>query len=180
MDTVLFTRDGLTCALASPADLCAIQAMFSSLVSHMNQTGITIWNAVYPNEVFPEDIEENRLYVVRCGGDIAAVFALLEPFADPARSTVEWSEETDSAMYLYRLGVAVEHLGKGYACAAVEFAKAIVRAKGYKYLRLFAVDTNTPAVNLYLKNGFRKAVGTRIDDISTDEFLIESGFEVKV
>ena len=173
-------ENGVVCRLAEECDLDEIRALFTSLVRHMNTTGVTIWNDVYPNEEFPRDIAERRLYVLEKGGGIIAAFALLEPFKDTAKSTVRWTEDGEDALYLYRLGVNADHLGKGYACLAMDYAKAITRARGRKYLRLYVVDTNTPAVKLYAKTGFIKAPGTRCDDVATDVLLIESGFEARV
>lgn len=170
---------GISCRLAEPSDLDAIRGLFTRIVAHMRAGGLMIWNDVYPNEVFPEDIEKQRLYLLRDGDTLVGAFALLEPFRDPARSTVKWENDGAGAMYLYRLGIAPELTRKGYADSAVDFAKEITRRRGYEYLRLFAVDTNKPAVSLYAKKGFRKAHGVRIDDVATDEVLIESGYEIR-
>ena len=175
-----YQENGIDCRLAEEGDLAEIQRVFKGIVAHMNATGVTIWNDVYPNDVFPEDIEARRLYLLTKNGEIVAAFALLEPFKDTAKSTVRWTEDGEDALYLYRLGVNADHLGKGYACLAMDYAKAITRARGRKYLRLYVVDTNTPAVKLYAKTGFITAPGTRCDDVATDVLLIESGFEARV
>lgn len=58
-------------------------------------------------------------------------------------------------------------------------AIALAKDKGTKYLRLFVVDINKPAINFYLKNGFKQVDGIyeeRIDDFVLSEY----GFEIKV
>ena len=173
-------EDGLVCRMAEENDLPELYRVFTQIVAHMNASGVTIWNDVYPNSVFPEDIAEKRLYLLTKEDKIVAAFALLEPFIDTAKSTVKWKEDSNDALYLYRLGVNTDCLGKGYACIAIDFAKAITKAKGRRYVRLFVVDTNIPAVRLYEKTGFTKAPGVRCDDVATDKLLIESGFEAEV
>lgn len=48
---------------------------------------------------------------------------------------------------------------------------------GAEYLRLFVVDINEPAINLYVKNGFKKAEGVYDEVIDDDLVLHEYGFE---
>lgn len=58
-------------------------------------------------------------------------------------------------------------------------AMQLAKQKGAKYLRLFVVDINKPAINLYLKNGFNQVDGIyeeRIDDF----VLYEYGFEIEI
>ncbi|HBC92713.1 MAG TPA: GNAT family N-acetyltransferase, partial [Pelotomaculum sp.] len=48
------------------------------------------------------------------------------------------------------------------------------------YLRLFVVDINVPAINLYLRNGFRQVDGIYEEKIDDNFTLREYGFEIKV
>ena len=48
-----------------------------------------------------------------------------------------------------------------------------------EYLRLFVVDINKPAINLYIKNGFQKADGIYDEIIGGDIILHELGFEIE-
>ena len=59
-------------------------------------------------------------------------------------------------------------------------AIAIARYKGAKYLRLFVVDINQPAINLYIKNGFKRAEGIYDEIIDHNLTLHEYGFERQV
>ena len=61
--------------------------------------------------------------------------------------------------YLDRLGVNKEYSNKGIDSYMLNKAKDISRNLGAEYLRLFVVDINKPAINLYIKNGFNKAKG---------------------
>ena len=48
-----------------------------------------------------------------------------------------------------------------------------------EYLRLFVVDENYPAINLYKKTGFEKVDGIYDEVINNDFVLHEFGFEIK-
>ena len=49
-----------------------------------------------------------------------------------------------------------------------------------EYLRLFVVDINKPAIQLYVKNGFRKVEGV-YEEVFEDGFVLrEYGYEIKV
>ena len=53
------------------------------------------------------------------------------------------------------------------------------REMGAEYLRLFVVDENYPAINLYKKTGFEKVDGI-YDEVIDDDFVLhEFGFEIK-
>lgn len=61
----------------------------------------------------------------------------------------------------------------------LKHAMKLSKQRSAKYLRLFAVDINKPAINLYLKNGFNHVDGIyeeRIDDF----VLYEYGFEIEL
>jgi len=49
-----------------------------------------------------------------------------------------------------------------------------------KYLRLFVVDINKPAIKVYLKNGFRQVDGLYEERVDAELILREYGFEIKV
>lgn len=55
-------------------------------------------------------------------------------------------------------------------------AKEVAKTFGAEYLRLFVVDVNIPATQLYEKNGFLKA-----DGVYDEAFVLhEFGYEIKL
>lgn len=59
-------------------------------------------------------------------------------------------------------------------------AREVARILGFEYLRLFVVDINIPAIQLYEKNGLTKAEGF-YDEVFDDGFVLhEYGYEIKV
>lgn len=84
------------------------------------------------------------------------------------------------AMYIDRLGVNVKYMKMGIGSLMIAKAKEITRTLGAEYLRLFVVDINEPAIELYHKNNFVKVNGV-YDEVFDDGFVLhEFGYEIKV
>ena len=65
----------------------------------------------------------------------------------------------------------------GIGSYMLEKAKETAKSLGAEYLRLFAVDINEPAIQLYIKNGFTRVNGVYDEVIDDDLILHEYGFE---
>lgn len=59
-------------------DLPQLQVMYEAIIAHMYAQQICIWDAVYPCICFPEDIKQERMYVLQKDARILAAFALCE------------------------------------------------------------------------------------------------------
>lgn len=81
-------------------------------------------------------------------------------------------------MYLDRLGVNINYSRKGIGSLMLKKAKETAKNLGAEYLRLFVVDINEPAIQLYIKNGFTRVTGVYDEVIDDDLILYEYGFEV--
>lgn len=139
--------------LANLNDLPNLKIVYEKIIDHMDKSNIRIWDEIYPCEFFGDDIENNRLYVLENNKEIASAFALCN--SNAGADYVKWENNHDNALYIDRLGVNV------------------------KYLRLFVVDINYPAINLYIKNGFKKVDGIFDEIIDDDLVFHEFGFEIK-
>jgi len=93
---------------------------------------------------------------------------------------VKWENAHDKALYLDRFGVNVDYSGRGIGSIMLKHAITLTKQKNAKYLRLFVVDINKPAINVYLKNGFRQVDGIYEERIDDDLILREYGFEIEV
>ena len=164
--------------LAAVQDLQELKEMYQRIVKDMNDNGIQIWDEIYPCEFLEEDIEKNQLYVFSNGSEMLAAFALCDQSA--GEEAIKWMDREGKAFYLERLGVNPEHGKKGIGSQMVRKAKEIARAHGGSCLRLFVADTNRPAVQLYIKNGFVKAEGV-YDEVFEDGFVLhEYGYEIEL
>lgn len=163
--------------LANMDDLPRLKAVYGELVDAMHANNIQIWDAIYPCEFLSEDIAHNRLYMLEENEEIASAFALCT--ANAGAGYVEWEDKQAKAAYIDRFGVNVKFSRKGIGSMMLAKAIAIAREKGFGYLRLFVVDINKPAINLYGKNGFARVDGF-FDQIINDELILhEFGYEIK-
>ena len=87
-------------------DLPQLQVMYEAIIAHMYAQQICIWDAVYPCICFPEDIKQERMYVLQKDARILAAFALCEH--NKGEQHVDWHLSGQKALYLDRLGVHVD------------------------------------------------------------------------
>ncbi|MDP4144064.1 MAG: GNAT family N-acetyltransferase [Bacillota bacterium] len=165
--------------LANMNDLSKLKAVYRNIIDNMIRNNIPIWGEFYPCEVFSDDIENNHLYLLVEGhDDIVAAFALCE--SNAGESYVKWENVNDKAVYLDRLGVNVNYSRRGIGGIMLKHAITLAKQKNAKYLRLFVVDINKPAINVYLKNGFKQVDGIYEERINDELVLREYGFEIEV
>lgn len=164
--------------LAGIDDLPQIKSIYKKIVNHMNENNISIWDEIYPSEFFYEDIRNNHLYILVEEHDIVAVFALCE--SSSGENNVVWENKYAKGLYIDRFGVNVNYLRRGIGSKMLNKAAELARDKGVEYLRLFVVDINEPAIQLYLKNGFKRVEGIYNEIIDDELVLREYGFEKRI
>lgn len=164
--------------LAVMQDLEPLKCVYKEIIKNMNENGIQIWDDIYPCEFLEDDIKNNRLYLLTNKNEIISVFALCD--INTGENAVEWKDKYAKAMYIDRLGVNMKHSKKGIGSFMIAKAKEIAKTSGAEYLRLFVVDINEPAIQLYHKNNFLKANGV-YHEVFDDGFVLhEFGYEVKI
>lgn len=163
--------------LAVIEELSQLKKMYKDIIRNMEEHDINIWDDIYPCEFLAEDIKHNRLYLLTDQNEIISAFALCNANADSHQVT--WSDNQAKALYIDRLGVNTAYLNKGMGLLTLEKASELTNNKGFDYLRLFVVDENIPAINLYKKAGFQQAGGVYDEVIDDDLTLHEFGFELK-
>ena len=115
---------------------------------------------------------------MRDNNEIVSAFVLCD--SNPGESCIEWKENHGGVLYLDRLGVNVNYLRKGMGSLMLEKAKETAKILGAQYLRLFVVDINVPAIQLYSKNGFTQAAGIYDEAVDEDCVLHEYGYEIEL
>ena len=159
-------------------DLPRLKTMYQQIVKNMEKRGIFIWDDIYPSDFFAEDIEKQRLYVLTDHEEIISAFALCDTNA--GEKAIQWKEPNAKALYIDRLGVDTQYSRKGIGSLMLAKAKEIAKAAGAEYIRFFVVDINEPAIRLYIKTGFLKAIGI-YDEVFDDGFVLhEYGYEAKL
>jgi ribosomal protein S18 acetylase RimI-like enzyme len=163
--------------LAEKNDLPQLKTMYEEIIDNMNKNNIQIWNEIYPCELFQDDINNKSLYILTENDDIIAAFALCE--SNDGEGHLKWRNIEEKALYIDRFGVNANYLRKGIGGRMLKNAMKLAKQMDAKYLRLFVADVNKPAINLYLKNGFKRVDGIyqeRIDDF----VLVQYGFEIEI
>lgn len=155
-----------------------LKEVYEKIIADMDKKGIKIWDEYYPVQNFKDDIAREELYILLDGIKIVSAVALCS--SDEGEDSMQWENSSAKAVYLSRFGVNVDYLGKGYGQLMLELAKQQAKKLGYEYIRLFVVDKNTPAINLYLKCGYKKVEGIYRKTIDNGFPLEEYGFELKI
>lgn len=155
-----------------------IREFYGKIISDLNFKNIPVWDDVYPARCFEEDIASERFYLVFEEKALVSAFVLLE--SCKGERAVTWADDEAKSLYLYRLGVDPDVLRSGIGTRTMRIAEDISREKGAEYLRLFVVDFNIPAEQMYLKCGYSKAVGKYTDVFDGGVMLTEYGYEIKL
>lgn len=163
--------------LATEKDLSELHALFASITQKLDSENICIWDEVYPNCAFPDDIKRESLFVLEDDGRLISAFALCEPQED--EGSIVWENPDAKGIYLYRFGVSPDCLNKGIGTYMLKEAERIAKERGGEYLRLLVVDYNTPAICFYEKNGYGKAEGYYVKD-QDGLILKEYGYELNL
>lgn len=163
--------------LATISDLPELEIMYKNIVQQMNFYHLEIWDNIYPCNFLGKDIEAENFYVMLDTEEIVGGFALLP--SNNEISGIQWTA-SDKVMYLERLGVNVKWMRKGYASRLIKKAQAVAYQNGAEYLRLIVSDINTPAINLYFKNNFKRAPGIYTQIIEDGPTLKELGMEIEL
>ena len=159
-------------------DLPQLKDMYKRIIKDMNEQNIQIWDDIYPCEFFEDDIKNNQLYILLNNGEIVSAFVLSD--TNSGETAVEWNDNHAKAVYIDRLGVNIKYLKKDLGSLMLDKAKEIAKTLNAEYLRLFVVDINIPAIQLYTKKEFIKVIGV-YNEIFDDGFVLhEHGYEIKL
>lgn len=161
---------------ARQADLPQLNGVYRAVIRHMEQGGLKIWDEIYPCCCFPQDIAEERLFLLRDGEALAGAFALCGECQGGAG--MQWADPSGRALYLERLAVAPAYLGRGLGGRLLREAAGLARTARACALRLLVVDTNQPAIRLYRKNGWKQVEGGYDLELEGCAPLHELGFEL--
>ncbi len=163
--------------LATEKDLPEISRLFSAITKKLDSENICIWDEIYPDCAFPDDIKRKSLFVLGEDEKLVSAFALCEPMED--EGSIVWENPEAKGVYLFRFGVAPDCLKKGIGAYMLREAEKIAKERGGEYLRLLVVDYNIPAIKFYEKNGYIKAGGFYVKD-QDGLILKEYGYEKRL
>lgn len=144
---------------ATENDIIPVAELYEEMLCHEERTvKYTSWRrGVYPTVATAKkafDLES--LYVFEENGEILGS-VILDKLQPPEYLNIKWETDAsaEQALVIHTLCVKPEYAGSGIGSAMVKFAKELALALGCITVRLGTSDTNTPAMHLYEKNGFR-------------------------
>ncbi len=159
-------------------ELGTVQEVYRGICKRMRANGVALWDEEYPCEYLEQDVENDRLYALMDEGEILSAFALCA--VNEGEEEIAWMEDTEAVRYVNRFGVNAAHAGRGIGQLMLEKAREEARRQGARYLRLFVVDFNVPAIRLYEKDGFLKAEGYYDMVLEDGRVLRQYGYEVRL
>lgn len=162
--------------LATTEDLPVIIDMYRQVVHQMTQSGLSIWDEVYPIICLPDDILRGQMYTMFLGDQLVGAFVLSTTPKDDGQ--IEWLIDTDQAVYLDRLAVHPAYSRQGIARELLLQAAQIGIAQSAEALRLLVVEQNLPAIQLYEKAGFKRRGGVCLEVVDEELTLKEFGYEL--
>ena len=138
---------------AKPEDAEAVYALYHALID----TPYSTWSEDYPSkELVDGDVRSGKTLVMReSSGRIAAAIALLSPEDEPEYEEMAlWDQTVTRWAIPARLGVAVNHQGKGLAGRMLAAAMDAARAEGCDGVRFLVAERNPIAQRAYAKLSF--------------------------
>lgn len=135
---------------AKEKDVKQIMDMVNDAKAFLKSKGVNQWQDGYPNEeVFYNDIKEERLYVIKENEEVLGVYALVnyEPTYDVIYDG-KWSKDLPYVA-VHRICVKESYKGKGISRFMFDELK-----KKYKYIRVDTHRENENMQRCLAKNGF--------------------------
>jgi RimJ/RimL family protein N-acetyltransferase len=151
-----------------------ICALYRLVIDDMHARELYQWHwGRYPYEaLLREDIREGRLYRIDDELGLAGVFALCVGGGEPEYRDVDW-RLGDNPVCLHRIAVHPGRGGRGYARAAVDFAKDYGKRIGCDAFRVDTYDENTRALKLFAAVTAREAGTFRVKSFDKDFHCFE-------
>jgi GNAT superfamily N-acetyltransferase len=144
-----------------------ICALYQTVIADMNARNLYQWQwGRYPYEaLLREDIAEGRLYRIDDELGLAGVFALTVGGSEPEYRDVDW-QLGNNPVCLHRIAVLPNRGGRGYAKAAVEFAKEFGKSIGCDAFRVDTYEGNTRAFAFFQDVTAREAGTFRLQNFN--------------
>jgi len=135
-----------------------ICALYRLVIDDMHTRELFQWHwGRYPYEaLLEEDIREGRLYRIDDDQGLAGVFALCVGGYEPEYRDVDW-QLGSNPVCLHRIAVHPGRGGRGYARAAVDFAKDYGKRIGCDAFRVDTYEENARALKFFASVTEREA-----------------------
>ena len=142
-------------------DIPLVTQLYNKAIDYEDShTKYTSWQkGIYPTrDTARIGVNNSSLYILEEDNKILAS-VILDTRQPPEYRNISWeiSTKPNGALVIHTLCVDPEYSGSGIGSALVDFIKQHAKNHGYPTIRLNTTKSNTPAYNLYQKNGFKIA-----------------------
>jgi len=133
---------------ATPGDLPEIYRLFEEAIQFQKKNNYIGWNS-YDKEFIKADVQNNVLFKIIQGDDIAGIFSICH--SDP----LIWREkEKGDAIYLHRIVLNRTFRGEKIFQQVLEWATQFARERKLKYIRMDTWAENEKIIDYYKSYGF--------------------------
>ncbi len=140
--------------LAKPDDLIEVLFLIRQCVKDMNARGMKHWNSSYPGtEDIIKDLDKGSIFLVKDKGVCLGMMTINEIEPDEYKD-IHWSDNNSRILYMKRLAVNPLFQDRGIAKMLVKFAEKFAKDKGYNYVRLDTLSSNTAETKLFATSHF--------------------------
>ena len=138
----------LQIANCTPNDIDTIFKFYKMATDFQKAKSVVHWPEFDP-KLIEQELEENRLWKIISGQDIACIWATA--FDDPDI----WEERNDDpAVYIHRIATNPDFRGRNLVNHIVNWAIGYAAANNKKFIRLDTVGENKGLIAHYTKCGF--------------------------
>lgn len=160
------TQKNYSVRTADGRDTEEIKNIFRSARAFMAAHGNPQWQDGYPyDDVIEDFVRGGNFRLIVCGGDIAAVYSVLEGDEEYGEIDGEWltgsgvralenGDEKFSYLAAHTLAVSPDFRGRGLARAAIREAEEEAERRGFSSVRLDTHECNKPMQALLSSEGF--------------------------
>lgn len=143
--------------LAKFIDLPAIMTIIHEAQAFMKSQNSGQWQDGSPSEnTFRQDIDNQRLYVVKDGKDILGVCAIMNYDPDYAHLTSGSWMIKEPYLVIHRFAVSEKARGSGIAKYMLLEAEKLARRQGIVSIKADTHEKNLPMISLLQATGFQK------------------------
>lgn len=163
---------------AEITEINEIYEFYKDIVEYMNTYGIRLgWDIEkYPNlEFVDEMVRQGHMYIIREGNEIICS-AAINHNVNPEYDDIDWEIKgpKDKISSIHALAVSPKCRGKNVSDRFIKEIEEYCKSNGDLAIHFDVIDFNTPAYNLYIRNGYNDlgAIEMYYEVVGTKKFYM--------
>jgi len=141
---------------AKISDLDNIMIMYKSCVDGMIKSGVTQWDATYPNkEIITKDIQSKTYFIAIERSKIIGGVNI-DKNQDNIYLTIDWKDKKNKFLVVHRLAIDNKFWKNGIGRLLMNHAEKLVKSNNLESIRLDTYSGNPQAVLFYKRLGYNR------------------------